>query len=471
MGLPIDILYTPQPICMHSGSYIPAHRNATTMKQLVLSLSLLAGAAAAQAQCYTIMTYAGSDSGYAGDGGSAMLAKLSLPTGVAADHSGNLYVADYGACVIRKVTAGGLIYTVAGTGTPGFGGDGGPATAAPLKGATGVATDAAGNLYIADEYNNRVRKVTTAGTITTLAGTDSSGFAGDDGPATAALLSFPSGIAVDAIGDIYIADQGNDRIRMIDTSGTMHTVAGTGVPGWTGDSGPATAAGLFNPTGVALDAAGNLYIADYSNNVVRMVNTSGTISTVAGNNIYGFSGDGGAATAAQLYNPSSVAADVFGNLFIADESNNRVRIVSPAGIIRTFAGDSVAGYSGDGGSALLGRLNRPTGVTTDNFGKLFIADFHNHVVRMVYACEGVPQIGYGSQGIYIKPNPTSGLLMVQSSTTVNRLRLTNAVGSTVFEAAPTGNPFQLDLGTLPAGIYFLEVRTADGTQIEKVVRE
>jgi sugar lactone lactonase YvrE len=251
---------------------------------------------------------------------------------VAVDAAGNLYIADNGNSRVRRVSVSGVITTVAGTGMYGFSGDGGPATNAQLKSPFGVAVDSVGNLYIADPYNHRVRKVSVSGVITTVAGTGPSGFWGDGEAATDAQLSFPSGVAVDGAGNLYIADTGNSRVRVV-SLGTISTKAGTGVEGFSGDGGPAVDAQLFQPLGVAVDAAGNLYVVDLLANRVRKVSVSGVITTVAGSGstgiVGGFSGDGGPADNARLGNPGGLAVDTAGNLYIADSANHRVRKVAP----------------------------------------------------------------------------------------------------------------------------------------------
>ena len=237
----------------------------------------------------------------------------------------------------------GIISTVAGTpGASGYSGDGGPATSAELQHAWGVAVDSAGNLYIADTFNQIIRKVNAAsGTITTVAGTPgTSGYSGDGGPATSAELSLPYGVAVDSSGNLYIADLGNSLVRKVNASGTITTVAGTpGTIGYSGDGGPATSAELQYAWGVAVDSAGNLYIADTQNCRIRKVNASGTITTVAGNGTSGYSGDGGPATSAELSYPYGVAVDSAGNLYIADTQNYRIRKVNASGTITTVAGN------------------------------------------------------------------------------------------------------------------------------------
>ncbi len=320
--------------------------------------------------------------GESGDGGPAGGAQLRSPSGVAVDDSDNLYIADTGNHRVRKVDSMGTISTIAGTGERGFGGDGGPAVQAQLASPSGVAVDGAGNLFIADTRNQRIRKVDSSGTISTVAGTGEFGFGGDGGPATEAQLSNPAGMAVDGAGNLYIADLRDHRIRKVDSTGTISTVAGTGEFGFGGDGGPATEAQLFFPSGVALDAAGNLFIADQVNNRIRKVDSSGTITTVAGAGEFGFSGDGGPATEAQLNSPADVTADASGNLYIADGSN-RIRKVDSAGVISTVAGTGEQGFGGDGGPATEARLDFPIGVAVDGAGNLYIADWGNHRIRVL----------------------------------------------------------------------------------------
>src|ERR1035437_6506014 len=324
----------------------------------------------------TITTVAGNgNSGFSGDGGPATSASLKFPAGVAVDSAGNLYIAEPSNYRVRKVS-GGTITTVAGNGNPGNSADGGPATSASIS-PFGVAVDSAGNLYIADPF--RIRKV-SGGTITTVAGNGAYRFSGDGGPATSALLNIPEAVAVDSAGNLYIADLDNYRVRKV-THGTITTVAGNGSPGFSGDGGPATLASLSQPTGVAVDSAGNLYIADPNNQRVRKV-SGGTITTVAGNGNAsgGFSGDGGPATSASLDNPGAVAVDSTGNLYIADYLNHRVRKVS-GGTITTVAGNGNYGFSGDGGPATSASVN-PYRVAVDSAGNLYIAELNNRIRKV-----------------------------------------------------------------------------------------
>lgn len=316
-----------------------------------------------------IVTVAGTGvAGYTGDGGPAKSAELDSPYGVSTDASGNIYIADTGNSVIRKVDSSGKITTIAGDGMKGYGGDSGPATSAALFSPYRAVADHAGNVYIADFYNNRIRKVDASGTITTVAGTGVQGYNGDSIPATTAQLSNPAAIAVDGAGNLYIVDTWNHRIRKVDTSGTIKTIAGTGVGGVLGDGGAATSAQVNEPEGIALDSSGNIYIADYGNSKIRKIDTFGIINTIAGTGSTGFSGDGGPATAASLNLPTGVAADSSGNVYIADNQNSRVRKVDTSGVITTFASTSTSGIT---------KLFFPEDVAVDAQGHVLIADYNN----------------------------------------------------------------------------------------------
>ena len=361
-----------------------------------IALHLAAAAASAQgipAAVPTIETVAGTGTaGAGGDGAAAVAAQINSPQDVAVDGSGNLYIADSNNDRVRKVDAAGVITTVAGTGIEGYGGDGGPAASAQLDTPRGVAVDGLGNLYIADSGNHRVRKVDAAGVITTVAGT-TRGFSGDGGPAASAQLNQPFRVAADGVGQLYIADTFNYRIRKVDSAGVITSVAGMGSgAGYSGDGGQATSASIsLVRGGVALDGLGNLYIADSGNRLVRKVDAAGVITTVAGMVARGFSGDGGPAVSAQMRAPRGVAADGLGNLYIADTWNNRIRKVDAAGVITTVAGTGptvIAGvspgeYGGDGGAATAARLHHPRGLALDGSGNLYIADSSNHRIRKV----------------------------------------------------------------------------------------
>jgi RHS repeat-associated protein len=350
-----------------------------------------------------IAAFAGNGTyGYSGDNGPAVNAQLALPYGVFVDSSGNVYIADSNNSVIRKVTALTLaITTVAGNGSPGYLGDGAQAMSAALYDPAGVVVDASGNIYIADDFNCRVRKVTAStGIINTVAGSTSYG--GDGGPATSALFYYPGGMRVDASGNLYIADTINDAIRKVTAStGIITTIAGNGTCCYSGDGKAATSAQLYYPSDVALDSNGNIYIADSDNSRIRKVTVAtGVITTVAGNGTFGYSGDGSAAANAALNFPSGVAVDSAGNLYIADNDNNVIRKVTAAGIISTIAGDGVAGYTGDGGAALKATLDAPYFVALDGAGNLYISDSGNDVIREVLAGSGLIKtvVGTGVAG-------------------------------------------------------------------------
>ena len=331
--------------------------------------------------------------GYLGDGGPAINAQL-IAAGLAVSGSGDIYIADNKDNVIRKVVAAtGIVTTVAGNGAAGYSGDGGPATSAKLDQPYAVAVDGPGNIYIADTANNVIRKVVEAtGTISTVAGNRTASYGGDGGPATNAQLNSPWGVAMEGFGNLYIADAGNNLIRKVAVAtGIITTVAGNGAAGYSGDGGPAAAARLNQPVSLAADGSGNLYIADSMNNVIRKVTAAtGIITTVAGNSATGYSGDGGPASSATLTGPHGVAVDNSGNIFIADTGNNAIRKVSAAtGIITTVAGNGVLGYTGDGGQATNAELHSPDAAAVDQYGNVFIADIFNYVIREVAAATGI----------------------------------------------------------------------------------
>jgi uncharacterized protein (TIGR03437 family) len=327
--------------------------------------------------------------GYSGDGGPATLASFNLSSnigrgGLAVSAAGSLYVADWGNSRVRKIDATGTVTTVAGNGGRGYTGDGGPAIAASLGYPTSLVFDAAGNLYIADSWNHRIRKIGVDGTITSVAGNGVLGFSGDGGPAQLASMGDPFSVAADNAGNLYIADSENGRIRKVNAPGVITTIAGNGLFKFSGDNGAATRANFNRPAGLATDAAGNIYIADTLSNRIRRIATDGSITTVAGNGMLGFSGDGGPATAASLAWPEgSLAIDNSGNLYIPDTGNNRIRRVSPDGTITTFAGRGLAGFSGDGGPVTNAAFNEPAGLALDTAGNLYIVDRWNSRIRRV----------------------------------------------------------------------------------------
>ena len=427
----------------------------------------------------TISTIAGIDSaGYNGDGMEATLSALNRPFSMAVNNSGNVYIADRYNSRVRRINASGVITTIAGTGTSGYTGDGGPATAAGLGYVTGVAADGAGNIYIADKSNNRVRKVGAAGIISTIAGNGMPGNSGDGGMAVAAGLNNPNGVAVDAVGNLYIADQGNSSVRKVSAAGIIITIAGTGASGYNGDGIPATAAQLYNPYAVAVDRAGNVYISDVDNERIRKVGTTGIITTIAGTGTAGVSGIGGPATAAELSEPIGVAVDSAGNVYIADAWNSRICAINTSGLLNAIAGNGTAGFSGDGGAANLAGLNLPYGVAADRSG-IYVADYNNNRIRYIsYSPTLVTTIAYPSL-LKVYPNPSASNCMVMLTSDITepaQVIITSALGQVVQDVTATTNKafavvIDVPNGAGAAALYFVSAITAHGKWREPIVIE
>jgi len=506
---------------------------------VLLSLFAAVGIAAdAPPGSYIIQTVAGSD--------------LNQPEGIAVDRSGNVYFADAAVHRVRKVAADGSIQTVAGTGVAGFAGDGGPAIAALLNQPYGLALDKAGNLYIADLGNARVRRVTTDGAIQTVAGGGAlpATSTGQGGPAAGAQLMQPRNVALDAAGSLYISDFGANQVYQVAANGIISLVAGTGTAGFAGVGTSALLAQLNAPAGLAADSTGALYVADSGNNCVRKVYngvvitvfntpgptgvavdstglpyvaaagyfgtvvqaiagvasardvtldasgdiyfTSGTfvmeipsggaVTTIAGSGTSPyFGGDGGPATAAQLYSPASIAVDSSGNWYIADTSNNRIRMVTPEGIIATIAGTGTAGASGDNGPAAAAELNSPHGIAIDGSNNLYIADSGNNEVREITPAGAIMSISsqlnnpvsvaVDSQGlVYIADSGNNRIVQVTAAGTANTFakidgplavavdasgNLVVADSKQIWNVAPDGTLTSLIAGlTSPGGLAF-----------------
>ncbi|HEX5227794.1 MAG TPA: IPT/TIG domain-containing protein [Bryobacteraceae bacterium] len=342
-----------------------------TIRQFSLALAAAAFVSTcAWGQQYVINTYAGNHTaGSGGDSGPPTSASLNLPLGLAFDSSGNIYIADSANNSVRKIS-GGNITTVAGNGTAGYSGDGAAATSAELRGPSGVAVDSAGNIFIADTANHVIREVTTNGNITTFAGNNTGGYAGDGGAANVAELAFPTGVAVDSHGNVFIADSANQAIREV-SGGNISTVIG----------------GLNDPESVLVDAAGNLYITEQSGFKVSKY-SNGVLTVLAGSGDIGYSGDNGPAVDAVLNEPTGIALDSNGYLYICDTTNSVIRKVSPSGVITTIAGTTVGGrvtpgYGGDGGPATSALLNFPHGILVDGSGNVYVADTDNQVIRLM----------------------------------------------------------------------------------------
>ena len=313
----------------------------------------------------------------------AIETEISLVDGITLDNKGNMYIAMREHNIISRIDTKGMMTRYAGSGQSGFSGDGGPAANASFRVPAGLAFDSEGNLYIADRENHRVRKVDPKGYISTFAGIGEAGFSGDEGPAVKAMLNLPSGVVVDKKGNLYISDRSNDRIRVVDKKGVIRTYAGSGVAGFQGDAGPALKAQLDKPFGIALDETKNLYIADRNNNRVRKVSPDGIITTVAGDGGFFFMGDNGPAYRASVAAPTGVALDSKGNLYIADRNNNRVRVVDRMGMIRTVVGTGQQDYNGDSEVARETNLYLPFGLTVDSNDNLLVIDRSHYRIRRI----------------------------------------------------------------------------------------
>jgi len=421
--------------------------------------------------------------GWTGDKDAAVSAALDWPSGVAIDRDSNLYIADANNNIIRKVKNG-IITTVvgtgfrAGTGYGSFSGDGGPASAATLFFPSGVAVDTLGRLFIADQGNNCIREVDTNGIITTVAGIGGAGnfgYSGDGAAANAALLNTPTRVAVDTSGNIYIADSHNSVIREVTLlTGNIATIAGTGVNGYGGDGGPAVSAQLSWVNDVAVDRPGNVYIADTYNGLIREIDLTGNINTIAGSGISGYSGDGGPATAADLFEPSGIAVDTFGNVFFSDIGNSSVRKISATDTITTIAGVDTPGYNGDGRYAPSAKLWYPEGLATIGHN-LYIADRGNFRVREIVPHSYFLAVNnvIGAKGsINLFPNPNQGSFTISVNTGFDEqahIVITNLTGEQVTNTdAQTNAHVNINLNQ-PPGIYFVSAITAHGVLNEKLI--
>jgi sugar lactone lactonase YvrE len=431
------------------------------MKKILLTFLNLSLVLVLEAQVITTCAGTGT-AGFSGDGGQATSAQFIYPQAVAFDAAGNMYIADNSNSRIRKVNTSGVISTIAGSGINGYSGDGGNALAAKINMPYGVAIDPSGNLYIADYNNHRVRKVNTSGIISTCAGTGTAGYSGDGAAANLAQLHFPTGVAVDAAGNVYIADNYNNCIRKVNTSGIITTVAGTGVQGSTGDGGLATAATLYRPSSMCIDAAGNIFIADYDNRRVRKVDNAGMITAFAGTGVGGYTGDGGQAALATFYNPSGVATDPAGNVYIVDANFSRVRKVNTSGVITTIAGTSY-GYGGDGGDPLSAKLANPYGIALDAMGKIYVADTYNQRIRKIDPTAGV---GINEISINIQekvlPNPNNGEFSIEISGLQKNytLELINVLGQQILSKTLDQSKTDISLNQ-NKGIYFYRIVSED----------
>jgi trimeric autotransporter adhesin len=454
--------------------------NQFTMKKKCM-IVLLVCIVFAKSNAQSIVTIAGGGTSGLGDGGPATAAQLLAPYAGAFDARGNFYFAEaIGSPRVRMIDPSGIIHTVAGNGVAGFSGDGGPATAAKIN-LQWATVDAIGNLYIGDYYNYRIRKVdAVTQVINTIAGTGSPGVSGSGGPATAANM-MPSGICLDKVGNIYFVDGGGYYVRKINTSGIITTVAGTGTGGFAGDGGPATAAQLAMNNSLAIDSAGNLYL-NCDTKIRKVDITTNIISTYAGAGITGFSGDGGPATAAQ-FDAYQIGMDTAtNNLYIADYGHDRVYQIDATGIFHWIAGTGTQGFSGDGGPSTAAQLYNPEGVTVDSCGNLFIADDANNRIRKVLFYPSCTVAGHSlnnnsilndnNSNVSVYPNPTVNQIFISTSSNSNEITITDLIGQQVFRQFYNANVIHINISNFVSGIYLLTVTKGDGQRkTEKILKK
>ena len=428
-------------------------------------------------QAQVISTFAGNGIlGSAISGGLATATAIGYPSGCAFDASGNFFFSQLGNDKICKVSTDGIISTIAGTGTSGYNGDSIMATVAEINDPLGIAVDRFGNVYIADAYNNRVRKVDAiTGLISTIAGNGTVGFGGDGGPSTASILYNPTDVCFDIEGNLYISDANNHRIRKIDTNNIITTFAGTGTEGTSGDGGPATAAELWLVSGICSDKIGNIYIAQYVHTfTVRKIDTAGIITTIAGNGIGGNTGDGGPATAAEI-TVVDVVCDNSGDIYISGYGGYDIREVDNNEIIHTVAGTGVDGYSGDGGPADSAELSNTWGISLDTCENLYIADINNERIRKIsfnpYCWpEKVPQVVANEVTIY--PNPATEALNIDNVKTESSYAILNITGIIEQQGILKQGSNIISVQPLPPGIYLLEMADEEGNKsVYKIVKQ
>ncbi len=419
----------------------------------------------------TITTIAGNGGSTVGDGGPAVSAAIYSPYWVAFDSKGNTYITDGGHNSVRKVSLTGIITTVVGTGVSGYSGDNGPATAAKIATAVGLAFDPNDNLFICDYYNNRIRRIDTFGIITTVAGNGSASFNGDNIAATSAAVSMPHCIALDAAGNMYITEAGSNRVRKVNTTGTITTIAGNGLAGYAGDNGPATNASLEFPYGIALDAAGNVFFADSYYGVVRKIDAAGIITTIAGNTAATSLGDNGPATAANINGVIGIAISADNTMYLSSVDNKLIRKIE-GGIITSFAGNGSSGFSGDGGPATAAQVNKPYGMAIEpSTNALIFCDYSNNRVRRVGWPTGINDVNNKTNEIKIYPNPSAGVFTCDVSSAKNeiyRVSIVDIMGRVVKEVIiEPGTPKEIKLEQ--PGVYILTAKGKTTTLLKRIM--
>lgn len=421
----------------------------------------------------TIFTLAGNGTGgYSGDGGSANLAMINAPDGIATDGSGNVYFSDGGNHRIRKVSTSGIITTIAGTGIAGFSGDGGLATFAQINSPKALTVDVFGNIYFADNSNFRIRKISTSGIITTVAGNGVGAYSGDGGNAVLAGLYNPVSVAVDFSGNIFIGESSPTKmtLRKVDNLNLINTISGGNV-GYAGDGGPALLAQFNGVNGLATDAGGNIYITDTGNNRVRLITTTSTITTIIGNGLSGFSGDGGPGTSAKLNLPYGVDVDGAGNLFFGDLANYRIRMIDIFGTISTIAGTGISGFSGDGGPSTLAKISVVRDVAVDLSGNIYFSDQINNRIRVICQASCITGINHITQNNLqiFYPNPVNDKLFISSENDIKDVLVRNSLGQLILKQDVNSKQTQIDVNQLSEGVYLISFQFKDGNSVTKKI--
>ena len=419
-----------------------------------------------------IYTYAGNGvAGFLGDSAAALSAQINSPDGIAIDASGNLYITEYNNHRIRKVSNTGIITTIAGTGVAGYYGDGGIATDARLFNPCGIAIDANGNIYFADESNARIRKIDVNGFITTITGNGVIGYSGDGGFAINTTLNAPKGVAIDYNGNLYFTDSGNNRIRKVTfypTFNIISRIAGNGTTGFYGDGGLADTAVINNPTAISCYNF-NVYFSDNGNHRIRKINSNGSfgiISTIAGNGNPGFSGDGAFSAFAEINSPWGITFDNTGAMYFSDMGNHRIRRVAYNGQITTIAGNSTNAFSGDGGAAVLAELEKPRQIAVDAFRNVYFADFQSQRVRVICNNNCPSTVGLNEKEqnnkLLIYPNPNNGSFKFQTESNIDNadVKIYNTIGQIVKQQTVINGINQIY--DLSKGLYHIVITNKTG---------
>lgn len=433
------------------------------MKQLYIFIIATFLIFSTNSYAQNISTLYGTTEGYSGDGNLAVNAQLDGPTDLIYDTEGNLFFVDGQNSVVRKIDTNGIISTIAGNGTPGYSGDGGLATEAQLYVPYGIVFDSNNNLYISEIGNNVIRKIDTDGIISTIAGNGIKGYSGDGGLATDAQLYGPFGITFDNNNNLYIGERYNNVIRKIDTNGIITTIAGNGTQGYSGDGGPATSALLYGCRSVTFNDNGHLYIADGNNHVIRKIDTNGIISTIVGNGIQGYSGDGDLAINAQINYPRIVIFDNYDNFYFSESSSHVIRKVDNTGVITTVAGNGTSGYSGDGGIATNAQLKAPFGMILDSKdagGNLVFSDNNNNVIRKIdnLVIDNTLNIEKltNVNDLKIFPNPSHNYIYISGLSKHKNYCIYNTLGSEIKKGVISKGE-NIDINNFSNGLYFLKL--------------